>query len=57
MVIAHLPFRHSGLPLYHFKCAWFDESNYFESYPHHVVHKKRKLQEALESVMKLRDES
>lgn len=40
--------RLSGLPLYNFKCAWFDDSNYFEFYPLHVVHKKRKLQGLLE---------
>jgi len=35
--------RLSGLPLYHFKCAWFDDSNYFEFFPLHVVHKRRGL--------------
>lgn len=29
------------LPLTCFKCAWFDEKNYFEFYPLHSVYKKR----------------
>ena len=33
--------RKLNLPLYHFKCAWFDESNYFEFFPLHVVYEKR----------------
>jgi len=32
--------RLTGLRLYHFKCAWFDEKDYFEFYPLHVVYKK-----------------
>lgn len=38
--------RLTGLRLYHFKCAWFDENNYYEFFPLHVVYKiknKRKL--------------
>ena len=31
--------RLTGIKLYHFKCAWFDDSHYFEFYPLHVVHK------------------
>lgn len=31
--------RLTGLRLYEFKCAWFDEKNYFEFYPLHVVKK------------------
>lgn len=27
------------LQLYDFVCAWFDEYDYFEFYPLHVVHK------------------
>jgi transposase-like protein len=34
--------RLTGLRLYHFKCAWFDEDDYYEFYPLHVVYKKRK---------------
>ena len=31
--------RLTGLRLYEFKCAWFDEKDYFEFYPLHVVKK------------------
>lgn len=31
--------RQTGLPLLRFKCAWFDEKDYFEFYPLKVVHK------------------
>ena len=34
--------RLTGLKLYHFKCAWFDDSDYFEFYPLEVVYKKIK---------------
>jgi hypothetical protein len=34
--------RLTGLKLFHFKCAWFDENDYFEFYPLHVVMKKKK---------------
>jgi len=34
--------RLTGLRLFEFKCAWFDEKDYFEFYPLHVV---KKLQE------------
>jgi len=34
--------RLTGLRLYHFKCAWFDEDDYFEFYPLHVVYKNKK---------------
>ncbi|MFH1402535.1 MAG: PD-(D/E)XK nuclease family protein [Patescibacteria group bacterium] len=34
--------RLTGLRLFHFKCAWFDEDDYFEFYPLHVVMKKKK---------------
>lgn len=33
--------RLTTLRLYHFKCAWFDEENYYEFYPLHVVYKKK----------------
>lgn len=33
--------RLTGLRLYDFKCAWFDEDNYFEFFPLHVVYKKK----------------
>jgi ATP-dependent exoDNAse (exonuclease V) beta subunit len=34
--------RLTGLRLFHFKCAWFDEDDYFEFFPLHVVYKKKK---------------
>lgn len=34
--------RLTGLRLYDFKCAWFDENSYFEFFPLHVVYKLRK---------------
>lgn len=33
--------RLTGLRLYDFKCAWFDENAYFEFFPLHVVYKLR----------------
>lgn len=33
--------RLTGMRLYDFKCAWFDENNYFEFFPLHVVYKLR----------------
>jgi len=33
--------RLTGLRLFCFKCAWFDEDDYFEFYPLHVVYKKK----------------
>ncbi len=34
--------RLTGLRLYEFVCAWFDDTHYFEFYPLHVVMKKTK---------------
>ncbi len=34
--------RLTGLRLFEFKCAWFDETDYFEFYPLHVLHKPGK---------------
>lgn len=34
--------RLTGLRLYDFKCAWFDEDHYFEFYPLHMVYKLKK---------------
>ena len=34
--------RLTGIKLYYFKCGWFDEKNYFEFFPLHVVFKKGK---------------
>jgi len=36
--------RLTGLRLYDFKCAWFDEKNYFEFFPLHIVYKLRERQ-------------
>ncbi len=36
--------RLTGLRLYDFKCAWFDEKNYFEFFPLHVVYKLKDRQ-------------
>lgn len=36
--------RLTGLRLYDFKCAWFDENAYFEFFPLHVVYKLRDKQ-------------
>ena len=34
--------RKLNLPLYHFKCAWFDESSYYEFFPLHAVYKRER---------------
>jgi len=34
--------RLTGLRLFHFKCAWFDENDYYEFFPLHVVMKRGK---------------
>lgn len=34
--------RLTSLRMFNFKCAWFDEDDYFEFYPLHVVYKKKK---------------
>jgi transposase-like protein len=36
--------RLTGLRLYDFKCAWFDENNYFEFFPLHMVYKLQQRQ-------------
>jgi len=41
--------RLTGLRLFHFKCAWFDEEDYFEFFPLHVVYKKKKSKKGLSS--------
>lgn len=33
--------RKLNLPLFHFKCAWFDENDYFEFFPLHAVYKRK----------------
>ncbi len=54
--------RLTGLRVFHFKCAWFDEKNYFEFYPLHAVYKKkggrkRKNIKTLEGVYKINEEA
>lgn len=34
--------RLTGLRMFEFKCAWFDEKDYFEFYPLHVLHKPKR---------------
>jgi len=34
--------RLTGLRMFEFKCAWFDERDYFEFYPLHVIYKPKK---------------
>ncbi|MFC1596206.1 PD-(D/E)XK nuclease family protein [Candidatus Margulisiibacteriota bacterium] len=34
--------RLTGLRLFHFVCAWFDDENYYEFFPLHVVHKNNR---------------
>ncbi len=34
--------RLTGLRVFNFKCAWFDEKDYFEFFPLHVVYKRRR---------------
>ncbi|MBI2587472.1 hypothetical protein HYW29_01520 [Candidatus Amesbacteria bacterium] len=34
--------RLTGLRLFEFKCAWFDEKDYFEFFPLHVLHKPKR---------------
>lgn len=33
--------RLTTIRLFHFKCAWFDDENYYEFFPLHVVYKKK----------------
>jgi ATP-dependent exoDNAse (exonuclease V) beta subunit len=40
MVYALALARRTGLRLYDFVCAWFDEHHFYEFYPLHVVHKR-----------------
>jgi len=34
--------RLTGIRLYHMRCAWFDQNNYYEFFPLHVVYKLKK---------------
>ncbi|MDO8592243.1 MAG: hypothetical protein Q7R92_00550 [bacterium] len=50
--------RLTGLRVYHFKCAWFDENDYFEFFPLHVVYKRgsgRKRIKTIEGVYNLNE--
>ena len=40
MIYALALARRSHLLLYHFRCAWFDDRNYYEFYPLHVVRRR-----------------
>jgi ATP-dependent exoDNAse (exonuclease V) beta subunit len=42
MVYALALSRRTGLRLYDFVCTWFDDQHYYEFYPLHVVHKRRR---------------
>jgi len=41
--------RLTGLRMYCFKCAWFDEKDYFEFFPLHVVYKRKGRKRAIRS--------
>jgi ATP-dependent exoDNAse (exonuclease V) beta subunit len=43
MIYALALSRRTNLKLFNFVCAWFDEHNYYEFYPLHVVHKQRHI--------------
>ena len=45
--------RLTGLRLYEFKCAWFDEKNYFQFFPLHVVYKLRRKERIPKNQRKL----
>ncbi len=34
--------RRTGLRLFDMVCSWFDEHSYYQFYPLHVVHKRRR---------------
>jgi len=39
--------RLTGIRIYHFKCAWFDDKDYYEFFPLHVVYKLNKKRKRL----------
>lgn len=47
--------RLTGLRLYNFKCAWFDDKNYYEFFPLHVVYKLRKKRKRIDREQKRLD--
>ena len=42
--------RLTGLRLFHFKCAWFDENDYFEFFPLHVVYKRNRGRKRIKTI-------
>lgn len=42
--------RLTGLRLFHFKCAWFDENDYFEFFPLHVVYKRNRGRQRIKTI-------
>ena len=42
--------RLTGIRLYHMKCAWFDDKNYYEFFPLHVVYKLKKSRKRIKSI-------
>jgi len=42
--------RLTGLRLFHFKCAWFDEKDYFEFFPLHVVYKRNRGKRKIKTI-------
>jgi hypothetical protein len=49
--------RLTGLRLYHFKCAWFDDKNYYEFFPLHVIYKLKKRKKLSKSPEKQTNEN
>ncbi len=43
MIYALALSKHTDLRLFDFKCAWFDDEYYYEFYPLHVVHKRKRM--------------
>ena len=41
--------RLTSLRLFHFKCGWFDEEDYFEFFPLHIVYKLKKKKKQKQS--------
>ncbi|MCP4901212.1 MAG: hypothetical protein GY906_29945 [bacterium] len=41
MIYALALSRLARMRLFHFRCAWFDDRDYYEFYPLHVVHKRK----------------
>ena len=49
--------RLTGIRLYHMRCAWFDQNNYYEFFPLHVVYKLKKGKRFPRDQMKLQIEN